>query len=287
MRADTVDYKQAPITTPGAVLQDKEFASFRDLIYRIAGIHLSDAKKVLLAGRLHRRLQHHGLASYGDYFRLIDSGKAPDELQIMVDLLTTNETYFFREDKHFDFLRNHIQTRLRLRQDVAQDVSIWSAACSTGEEVYTLAMVLADELGLERSWTITGSDISTRVLKTATAGHYSLDRTRGLPDAYLRKYCLKGVRENAGTFLIDPQLRSRTRFLQINLNQTLPDIGDFDVIFLRNVMIYFDMETKRQVVARLAQRLRPGGLLIVGHSESLNGLTDALCPVQPTIYAKR
>ena len=149
---------------------------------------------------------------------------------------------------------------------------------------YTLCFVLADTLGLESPWQVTGSDISTAVLATAERGHYWLDRTRGLPPSYLKKYCLKGVRSQEGSFMIAPEVKRHTRFLQVNLNQTLPAVGKFDVIFLRNVMIYFDAETKRQVIGRLVEQLAPGGHFIVGHSESLNGLTDRLKPVKPTIY---
>ena len=128
------------------------------------------------------------------------------------------------------------------------------------------------------------SDISTAVLATAERGLYWLDRTRGLPQAYLRKYCLKGVRSQEGSFMVAPEIRSRTSFRQVNLNKTLPALCKFDVIFLRNVMIYFDADTKRHVVARLVEQLQPGGHLIVGHSESLNGLTNRLVTVKPTIY---
>lgn len=282
------------MSTPGAarqdrvpdgsnpVLADAEFALFQKLIYKIAGISLSDAKKVLLAGRLSRRVRHYQLSSFAEYYKLVSGPQAGDELQIMVDLLTTNETYFFREGKHFDFLRRNILAG----HPASRQFDVWSAACSTGEEVYTLAMVLADELGVDGPWSIMGSDISTQVLRLAASGHYPMERTRGMPPEYLKRYCLKGVREQDGTFLIDPRLRSHTRFSQINLNVPLPDVGTFDVIFLRNVMIYFDQETKRKVVAQLSQRLKPGGYFIIGHSETLNGISETLRAVQPTIYTK-
>ncbi|MCF8150299.1 MAG: SAM-dependent methyltransferase [Burkholderiaceae bacterium] len=258
-----------------------EFAQFQKLIYKIAGISLADSKKVLLVGRLGRRIKHYKLSSFGEYYRLVSSGTATDELQIMVDLLTTNETYFFREAAHFEFLTKTILGG----RSTTSPFSIWSAASSTGEEIYTLAFVLADTLGLDAPWSITGSDISTSVLATAERGLYWLDRTRGLPQSYLRKYCLKGVRSQEGGFMIAPEIKRHTKFLQVNLNQSLPAaIGKFNVIFLRNVMIYFDAETKRQVVSRLVEKLHPGGYFIVGHSESLNGLTDSLRVVKPTIY---
>lgn len=262
-------------------ITDAEFAQFQKLIYKIAGISMADTKKVLLVGRLSKRLRHYNFSSYGQYYRYVTSSMASQELQLMVDLLTTNETYFFRESKHFDFLK-----RIAGTHPAGRPFAVWSAAASTGEEIYTICMVLADVLGIDGSWTVTGSDISLSVLKTAEAGHYVLDRTRGLPPEYLRKYCLKGVREQEGTFLIDKRLRSHTRFLQVNLNNELPELGPFDVIFLRNVMIYFDQDTKRQVVRRLIQKLRPGGYLLVGHSETLNGISDDVSAVQPTIYRK-
>jgi chemotaxis protein methyltransferase CheR len=262
------------------VITDAEFAQFQRLIYQIAGISLADSKKVLLVGRLGKRLKALDLASFSEYHKLVSSGNAPDERQTMVDLLTTNETYFFREEAHFDYLRQVILPQ----HPPGQSFDIWSAASSTGEEIYTLSMVLADELGVNASWSILGSDISTHVLAIAQRGLYWLDRTRGLPQSYLKKYCLKGVRSQEGSFLIAPELRRHTRFMQINLNTTLPEIGRFHVIFLRNVMIYFDNDTKRKVVARLVEKLRPGGYLIVGHSESLNGINETVKPIKPTIY---
>ncbi len=263
-----------------AQITDAEFAQFQRLIYQIAGISLADSKKVLLMGRLGKRLRALNISSFGEYYRYVASGNDPDERQTMVDLLTTNETYFFREEAHFDFLRKTIIPQ----HPPGRSLDIWSAASSTGEEVYTLCMVLADEMGVDGNWSILGSDISTHVLAIARRGQYWLDRTRGLPQEYLRKYCLKGVRSQEGSFLIAPELRKHTRFMQINLNTTLPELGKFHVIFLRNVMIYFDNDTKRKVVARLVEKLHPGGYLIVGHSESLNGINDAVKPVKPTIY---
>ncbi|MBP9712874.1 MAG: protein-glutamate O-methyltransferase CheR [Sterolibacterium sp.] len=261
-------------------ISQPEFKQFQSLIYKIAGISLADSKQVLLVGRLGRRLRHYGHNSYAEYYKFVTSGREETELQLMVDLLTTNETYFFREIKHFEFLADTIVAQ----HPPGRSLDIWSAASSTGEEIYTIAMTLADKLGIKAPWTITGSDINKSVLAVAERGVYWLDRTRGLPPEYLRKYCLKGVRENEGSFTIMPELRHHTRFMQVNLNNSLPAIGKFHVIFLRNVMIYFDAATKKQVVERLARQLHPGGYLIIGHSESLNGITDCVKPVKPTIY---
>jgi chemotaxis protein methyltransferase CheR len=262
-----------------AALTNREFLQFQEMIHRIAGISLSDAKKPLVSGRLSKRVRQLGLTSFGAYFELLMRDKA--ELQVAVDALTTNETYFFRESKHMDFLSDKIlPARSRGRP-----YRIWSAASSSGEEPYTLAMVLADRMG-DEPWEVVGSDISSRVLEKARSGHYSLDRTSGIPRHYLSRFCLKGVGTHEGTFLISRGLRERVSFHQVNLVEPLPKLGEFDAIFLRNVMIYFDLETKRQVVKRLLPTLRPGGYFFVSHSESLNGISEELKLVSPSIYRK-
>jgi chemotaxis protein methyltransferase CheR len=263
-------------------IKDAEYAQFQQLIHKIAGISMSDSKRTLLVGRLARRLRFHKFTSYSDYYKLVTSPAGKQELQHMVDLLTTNETYFFREPRHFEFLTKTIVAE----HPAGQPFNVWSGASSTGEEIYTLSMVLADKLGPKGNWSILGSDLSTQVLSIAEKGEYVLERTRGLPANYLNKYCELGSGDKAGTFTVSAELRAHTKFRQINLNQTLPEIGRFHVIFLRNVMIYFDNPTKRQVVSKLVSKLYPGGYLIIGHSESLNGLTDQLSVVQPTIYRK-
>ncbi|UCV04183.1 CheR family methyltransferase [Dechloromonas denitrificans] len=265
-----------------APITDQEFALFQRLIYKIAGISLSDAKKVLLVGRLQKRLRAYQLDTYSQYYRMLASGQNPEELQIMVDLLTTNETYFFREPKHFEFLRDEILAKRRS----TGTFRAWSAASSSGEEAYTLAMMLAEHLP-NTPWEIVGSDISTHVLEKARRGHYPLGRHEGIPPNFLSKYCLKGVRAQEGSFLIVPELRSHVSFQQVNL--TLPvdkEMGLFEVIFLRNVMIYFDIETKRKVVQNLLPHLAPGGHLVIGHSETLNGISDGLTAVRATVYRK-
>lgn len=262
-------------------ITDQEFSQFQKLLYQIAGISLSEAKKPLVHGRLAKRLKQHRLGSYGEYFRLLTGGQQPDELQIAVDLLTTNETYFFREPKHFDFLREKIFPGLH----PGRPFRVWSAACSSGEEPYSIAMHLAGHLG-NTPWEVVGSDISTRVLETARTGHYPMERIKGIPPHYLAEHCLKGTSSQEGTFLINSKLRSRVNFMHVNLNDPLPKLGEFDVVFLRNVMIYFDLDMKRRVVSRIQSLLKTGGHLIIGHSESLNGVTDQLPSVMPTVYRK-
>ncbi|MDD2915940.1 MAG: protein-glutamate O-methyltransferase CheR [Gallionella sp.] len=263
------------------IINDQEFSQFQKLIYQLAGINLSPAKKALVGGRLAKRLTKHSLGSYGDYFKLLTGGRNTDELQVAVDLLTTNETYFFREPKHFDFLRDKVLSGHK----PGCKFRVWSAACSSGEEPYSVAMVLADHLG-DGPWEVVASDICTRVLDKARTGHYPMDRIDGISREHLSRYCLKGVSSQENTLLVDKKLRSRVNFMQVNLNQSLPALGEFDLIFLRNVMIYFDQETKRQIVQRMLPLLKRGGHFLIGHSESLHGVVDTLHPLAPSIYRK-
>lgn len=269
------------ITSSRIEISEAEFYKFKAWIYKAAGINLSDHKKALVMGRLAPRMRHYRLEKYGDYFDLLTSAKNTTELQIAVDLLTTNETYFFREPKHFEFLRDEIFSN----HNPGRQMRIWSAASSTGEEPYSLAMTLKESLG-DAPWEIIASDLSSRVLERARSGHYSMERAKHIPLKLLHKYCLKGVKEHAGTFLIDDALRRRVKFMQINLNEPLPQLGEFDVIVLRNVMIYFDLPTKRRLIERLIPYLKEGGYLLIGHSESLNGISDKVKPLRPAIYRK-
>lgn len=273
---------RAPGNTVCPSLSDREFALFRDWLHRSLGISLADHKRTLVASRLLKRVQHLSAGSYGEYFQLLMSGEPAGEPQVALDLLTTNETYFFREAKHFDFLRDTILPNW----SGDRPFRVWSAACSSGEEPYTIAMVLAEALGFGTRWEVFGSDVSSRVLDTARSARYALARTTGIPREYLAKYCLKGVGGRSGTLLIDRPLRERVRFLSVNLNASLPDIGTFDVVFLRNVMIYFNLETKKKVVTRILSHIVPGGHLVLSHSENLHGVSDKVQTVEPSIFRK-
>jgi len=262
-------------------ITDQEFRHFQHFIYDAAGITLPASKKTLVSGRLAKRLQQCHLDNYSEYFSLLSSGQAPQEVQVAIDLLTTNETYFFREPHHFELLRD-LALAGRGRTDAFR---VWSAASSTGEEAFSIAMVLADCLGMG-AWEVVGTDISARVLQAANAAHYPMERARHVPPAYLKRFCLRGTGPQEGTLLIDRLLRARVQFRHANLNEPLPELGRFDVIFLRNVMIYFNDDTKRQVVTRVAAQLRHGGHFFIGHSESLNGINDELALLAPSVYQK-
>jgi chemotaxis protein methyltransferase CheR len=262
-------------------ITDQEFRHFQHFIYDAAGITLPPSKKTLVSGRLAKRLQQCHVESYNDYFSLLSSGKAPDEVQVAIDLLTTNETYFFREPQHFELLRE-LALAARGRSETFR---VWSAACSTGEEAFSIAMVLSDSLGMA-AWEVIGTDISSRVLHAAMSAHYPMERARHVPPAYLRRFCLRGTGPQEGTLLVERALRSRVQFRHANLNAPLPELGRFDVIFLRNVMIYFNDETKRHVVERALGRLRHGGHFFIGHSESLNGINDDAILLSPSVYRR-
>lgn len=263
-----------------APLSDLEFGHFQRFIFEAAGITLASTKKALVSGRLAKRLKARQLGSYGEYFDLLESGSDPAEVQAAVDLLTTNETYFFREPKHFDLLR-----RLASAHSGPAPFRVWSAAASSGEEAYSVAMVLADCLA-ERPFEVVGTDISTRVLAQARTGHYPMERAQHVPPSYLQRFCLKGQGEHAGTLLVERRLRQHVRFTHANLNDRLPDLGGFDVVFLRNVLIYFNGDTKRQVVARVLAPLKAHGHFCIGHSESLNDISTAVVQIAPSIYRK-
>ena len=261
-------------------LSDQEFSHFQRFILETAGITLSSSKKALVSGRLAKRLHARQMGSYSEYFALLKSKQDPKEVQMAVDLLTTNETYFFREPKHFDVLRD-----AAMAYSGSMPFRVWSAASSSGEEAYSIAMVLADCFA-DRPFEVFGTDISTRVLEAARAGHYSEERARHIPLHYRQRFCLKGQGPYAGTLLVERALRQKVRFAQANLNDTLPDLGLFDVIFLRNVMIYFSADTKRQVVARVLSQLKPRGIFCIGHSESLHEVSTAVVQVATSVYRK-
>ena len=246
------------------LLRDDTYRKITRLMDESVGLSFTDSKKSLVSSRLASRIQRLGLEDYDDYFSLIATGEDGGEFQMAVDLLTTNETYFFREPDHYTLLEQEI------RSNRPRSLAVWSAASSFGDEAYSTAMLLADlqqsgSLGAE--WSILGTDISDRVLRSATQAIYPEDRLRNVDPQRLKRYCLRGEGESDGMAMISPKLTSHVRFGQLNLCQAIPDIGPFDVVFLRNVLIYFDADTKRAVVDRVLTQLRPGGLLFIGTAE--------------------
>ena len=262
-------------------LSEPGLARIRAWFREATGVSMARMKAPLVAGRLAKRVRALGMAGYDAYIEEIASGRNAAEAAIAIDLLTTHETRFFREPAHFTALAGLLRGELSL----ARPLRAWSAACSTGEEAYTIAMTIA-EARTEGGWEVVASDVASGVLERAAAGLYPMRMAADLPPEVLRKYCLRGIGTRAGTFAIDPAVGRHVRFCQVNLNEALPDLGAFDVIFLRNVMIYFDNDTKAAVVDRVARRLKPGGYLFIGHSETLGGLCPELQPVATALYRK-
>ena len=260
-----------------STLSNAEFKEVSRLLQNLAGIQLGQAKKPLVSGRLAGRMGHHGLARYSDYLTLL--AQDPLECQAALDLLTSNDTQFFREPRHFSFLAEHIAPRLRDEGAVR----VWSAACSTGEEAWTVAMALLHGLGHER-FEILASDVNTRVLDVARGGLYPIERARELPWAYRSSFCIKGEGPQAGLFRMDRPVRERVLFEQINLHAPLPDVGLFDVIFLRNVMNGFSPETRQALLNRVLPQLKAGGWLFIGEAESLHGVIHPLKMVRPSVF---
>jgi chemotaxis protein methyltransferase CheR len=251
------------------VLSRKAFDAVTQLFHEVSGIRLGDNKQALVAGRLQRLAQEAGEDDLEAYVERLVRGHAPAaEMTRVIDRLTTNETYFFREPQHF----NDLAERLQAQQAAGGgDFKVWSAASSSGEEAYSVAMLLADQLG-DTPWQVWGTDLSTAMVDSARRGLYALERARMVPPDYLHRFCLKGHGEFEGQLLVSKALRQRVRFLPGNLMAELPQLPQFDVIFLRNVLIYFDGNAKAQIVRRVLRQLKPDGVLYTGHAESLSTL---------------
>jgi chemotaxis protein methyltransferase CheR len=263
------------------MLSDASFAAVTDLFHSVSGIRLGEAKRPLVVGRLQKLAQRRGFAELDSYVeRLLQGGDAA-EIADVIDKLTTNETYFFREPEHFQALADLLDARPKS----GPRFRVWSAASSSGEEAYSIAMLLADRLGLD-GWEVIGTDLSTHVVELARQGLYPMERAREVPQDYLKRWCRKGHGAHAGQLLVSQELRRRVRFECANLTQDLPDLGLFDVVFLRNVLIYFDTPGKTDIVRRVLPLLKPDGRLYTGHAESIANLNLPVRSLAPAIYAR-
>ena len=272
-----------------ALISDEDYEFIRKLVYEHSRINLGNDKKVLVASRLAKRLRLLQMDKFSEYITLLRGPMAADELSNLVDVISTNHTHFFREMQHFNFLKSHVFPNYGRSLAVGEPLRVWSAASSSGEEPYTLAILLAEHLPNipGGSWEITASDISTRILEKARQAIYPSDRLDQVPTEWQRKHFQRGTGEWEGYFRIREELRKRVAFYHLNLLQPkYPFPKPFHVIFCRNVMIYFDRPTQQTLVSKLADALVPGGYLMVGHSESLGGINHGLKTVQPAIYQK-
>lgn len=268
-------------------LSQRAFRYIQATFQRESGIHLADSKQPLVASRLRKRLDALGLPGFDDYCAFVDTPEGDDERRLLVDLLTTNETYFFREPIHFHHLANQVLPALRAPAASPNSrARVWCAAASSGEEPYSIAMTLDSRLG-PMNWDLVATDLSRRVLTQAERGLYAISRLDNMPREFLQRYCLRGTGEYAGMLRVVPALREKVHFAEHNLLNRPNGLGQFDVIFMRNVLIYFDSEAKKRIVRQALDALRPGGWLYVGRSESLHGLALPLDSEQPSIYRKR
>jgi chemotaxis protein methyltransferase CheR len=275
-----------PAIPPAIAVSERDFLRFQRLIHEQAGIWLAPVKKALLVGRLAKRLRELGLGSYGDYYERVVEDEA--ERIRMLDCICTNETHFFREPRHFELLAERIFPAWRGEADAGRRprrVRVWSAACSSGEEPYTIAMVLLEAFPSGWEVEVLASDLSTKVLDRAAAGLWPLEKAKEIPERYLKAYMLKGYGAQEGLMKAGPEIRDVVRFARVNLvGEDWPDVPPFDLVFCRNVLIYFDRRGKISVVERLLGRLAPEGYLFLGHAESLGGFTTRARPVVPTVY---
>ena len=268
-------------------LREIDFEKISRLVYNLCGINLHEGKKELVKARLNKRLREGSFRSFAEYFKYVTTKGGSDELIAMIDSLSTNLTSFFREEKHFHKL--HAILPEMARSSYQSRFRIWCAGCSTGEEPYSLAITLKEVLngrGQGADVKILATDISTRVLRTAAAGIYSSDRVKKVSGPLLRKYFQIGQGAWGGNYRVKKDLRNVVKFMRFNLMEK-PSFGEpFDIIFCRNVMIYFDKETQGRLINRFYDCLREGGWLFIGHSESLTGLSHSFKYIEPSVYRK-
>ncbi|WP_375753735.1 CheR family methyltransferase [Vibrio sp. HN007] len=262
-------------------LSDEDFRGINKLLERNTGIVLASRKRDLAFNRLISRIRTLGCRSFREYLTIVGSVEGEAELSIFVDRLTTHETYFFRETEQFDVLHELLLTNRKHRFPI----KAWSAACSSGEEAYSLAMVL-DDLLCAGNWGLTGTDVSETSISLAREAHYAIATANKIPKAYRISYCLKGVGENSGGFIISKSIRKYCQFYVDNLLDLKVVMTKFDIVFLRNVLIYFNDIKQQQIIENVVARLKNGGLLFLGHSEALRNKRPDLEMVAPCVYKK-
>ncbi|WP_408999326.1 CheR family methyltransferase [Syntrophus buswellii] len=271
-------------------LSDRDFERISQLVYSQCGINLHDGKKELVKARLGKRLREGNFRSFSDYYKHVTTRGGTDELITMIDSISTNLTYFFREESHFQRLQTVARSILdnasrQMRKMPA--IRIWCAGCSTGEEPYSLGITIKETLnGFPANVKIMATDISTRVLKIAADGVYPIEKTKNISSSLLRKYFQKGQGKWDGYVRIKKEISDMIDFSRFNLMETPPSNQEFDIIFCRNVMIYFDKPTQASVVNKFYNCLDNGGYLFIGHSESLTGLEHAFKYIEPSVYRK-
>ena len=258
-------------------ISDDEYEKFKELIFLEIGITLNEHKKSLIESRFFKKILDLKLNSFSEYYDVCASNHR-EKIQ-MIDLITTNETYFFRENNHFEFLKEYL-----IEYKSSRKIRIWSAASSVGAEAYTIAMV-CDSILPSNMWEVVGSDINNNVIKKARMGLYPLSWSDKISQEFKHKYCLKGKGKYDGEFLMSRQLAKNVRFLNSNLLEQDESFGYFNIVFLRNVLIYFNDEVRKKVIINILKNMNKGSLLIISKTENLNTLgIDNLEQIQPSIY---
>jgi len=269
-------------------LSDLEFSKFSRLIYDVAGINLQPVKKTMLDGRLRRRLRAVGVSSFAEYFKYLQTPEGQErEMVLMLDAVSTNKTDFFREAKHFDLLTGQVLPALMRKN---RQIRIWSAGCSTGEEPYTLAMVMEEfcESHKNLGYSILATDLSTDVLAKARLAIYEDSKIEPVPTTYRYKYLLRGEGSRRGYHRVAPRLRRKVNFQRLNfMDEHFAINTEMDIIFCRNVIIYFDQQTQAALFEKFYRQLAPGGYLFIGHSESLHEIDGKMRRLGPTVFQKK
>lgn len=276
----------APIEFPEPAIAPEDYEFIRQTVYEHSRINLGAEKKALVAARVTKRLRALKLPDFDIYCQYLRGSKGKQELSFLIEAITTNHTHFFRESRHFDFLRDVVVPQWRAAG--RNSIRVWSAAGSSGEEPYTIAIVLAEALGFQVDWRIVATDISIRMLDLARGAIYGADRLTHVRWELQRRYFQRGIGASEGLYRVKEELRRRVEFAQINLLQpAYPFRTEFDLIFCRNVMIYFDRETHQALIHKLEPYLMSGGYLMIGHSETLSGIRHELAVTEPAIYRKK
>jgi chemotaxis protein methyltransferase CheR len=271
-------------------MSESDYTNFSTLIYRKAGINLHEGKKGLLKARLRKYLRKTSFRSLEEYYQYLMNNDTGEEMIHLLDVISTNLTYFFREPKHYDFLRSKAlpQVKESSRFLNKRTIRVWSAGCSSGEEAYSLGIVLKEFIGSQKGlqFQILATDISTRMLKKASDGIYEEEKLEKIPYELKSRYFQRGINKRSGYFRVKPQLRNVIVFRRLNLMEPFPSGSTFQIIFCRNVMIYFDKHTQERIVEKFYGALEKGGFFFVGHSESLTNINHAFQYIQPSVYRK-
>ena len=280
---DLTSNQQRVMTSMSIELNEKHFKKVSQLVYRFSGINLKDGKEALVRARLMKRLRALGMGSFEEYFKYIESDRGGEELSCMLDAMTTNKTFFFREAGHFNYLCEKILPELK-----GQKLRFWSAACSSGEEPFSLAILLMENVPQIKSMDvrILATDISTKMLNKARRAVYEEGTLRDVPRLLLQKYFIKVRKQHPLAYQVKDNVSSMVQLTWLNLMDSWPMKGSFNVIFCRNVMIYFDRPTQQKLINRFWELIEPGGYLFVGHSESLSAISHKFKYIRPATYRK-